>query len=260
MLGAYLACRLALADSLPSVGGQGRYTFTLSALTIARNLVQLLGVAVLPIDTLALLGRPRSILLGGATAAMGFPIVAFSAWLWIRIRTPGRTFWALVSVVCVAGPHLIIPHVSEMYAHPVIAVMVLLVAPLFDQLAPTRRYLLASVACLLIGTAVSNAHKLGAMIASGERARTIGRRIAGTYPAPVPLVCSVPFLATETGYSVFQIPPGAASGSGKAVLQEWGWPPGVEFVRLPSVEGCRALHAELVLKFTGAETFETFSR
>lgn len=260
LLGVYLVCRMVLGDAMPRIGAESRYTLAFSPATIARNLIQLFGVVTLPVDTLALLGRPRVPILVAVTAAMGAPMLLLTIWRWIRTQTFGCSLLGLASVICAALPHLIIPHVSEMYAHPVIAATVLLVAPLFDEIALARRHLLAPLACLFLGTVVSNGHKLHAMIASGEGGRAVGRRIADQYPVRARLVCSIPFWAAENGYSVFQIAPGPASGWGKAVLQEWGWPPDVDFVRMSTIEECRAVRADLVVKFTGADTFEASTR
>jgi len=261
-----LACYLLIRTSLAQTGGigaaAGRYSLSLSPVVLGRNFGMLGAVALLPIDTLALLGSPRNLGLAATTAAAGIPLLLLCVWACIRTLGVARIFLATASLVVIAVPHLVLEHVSEMYAHPLIAGAALVFLPALCAFGIGRRVVTAGAACAFLGALLSDAHKLTAMIEAGHSASDVGIRIVAEHAQAPRIICAVPAVNFPAGYSVFQISPGPASGWGASAQQAWGWSPRTEYLRLKSIEECQAQHSDVTVLFAadGAFTFVSVAR
>lgn len=255
LLACYLVLRTVLAQTSGLGADGGRYSLSLSPLVLGRNL-GILGVAAfLPVDTVALLGEPRNLGLAVVTALLGVPMLVFCVLAWARLTTGLRTLLATAVILVVAGPHLVLGHVSEMYAHPIIVAATLVFTPALCQFGGRRWLLAAAVLCMFFGSLISDAHKLAVMIATGHGARQIGTAIAAEHPQPPRLMCAVQPATVKAGYSVFQMSPGLASGWGASALQAWGWPRQTGFVQAGSASDCQSKNADLTVVFATDNTF-----
>jgi hypothetical protein len=254
-----LACYLVLRTTLAQASGlgavAGRYSLSLSPLVLGKNLGQLGVVALLPVDTVALLGQPKNLGLAVVTALLGVPMLVLGASAWARLVTVPRAFLETAVMLLVAGPHLVLGHVSEMYAHPLILTATLVFTPALCQPSGRRSLLVAAVLCTFLGSLVSDVHKLAVMIATGHGAHHVGLAIAAEHPQPPRLMCAVQPATVQPGYSVFQMSAGLASGWGASALQAWGWPSQTGFVQANSALDCWSKGADLTVVFAPDSTF-----
>ncbi len=226
-IGMYFAVRFGLAHSLALGAKHGRYDLTVDPLIWARNLVMLLGVSITTTDTLALFGHPSRVVIAALSTFLGLPLLGIT--IYQAVKKWSRTTWllAFVAVGLVAGPHLLLRHVSEMYAHPVVAVIVIICATLFNNFDGRTRVLSrVALGAFLLASIGVDAHKWWGIERTGMGARLVGERIAAQTTGPRPeVVCTIMDWTKQEikGYSVFEFPPGPAATRGRAVWPLWGW-------------------------------------
>ena len=252
----YFVARSLLVDpeGIPFVAG--RYQLQFSPWSWLRNAAMIIGVAVSTVDTVFLFATSGTAWLGAGLAGLGLPllfVVIRSALKQIAPRTLGAWFVAILAIV---GPHLPLGRVSEMYAHPLVALLTLLFASrLGETPAPSARTTRWAFSLALVGAFAVNAHKLSAMIETGERAREVGVRIAAQVNGELPTkICAVvPKDWQAPAYSVFLASPGPASAWGLSVRSQRGYrnpyPGAVRRVKRRA--DCPAA-AEMVLRFSKA--------
>jgi hypothetical protein len=259
LLTCYLAARSYLSHSVQIGVGTGRYSLSLSPLAIGRNFGMLATAALSPIDTVALLGNPRHLGLAVMTAASGLPLLALCFWVFVTTLGAARMVLAMASLLSIAGPHILLAHVSEMYAHPLMAGALLVLVPALGPAGIGRRALWAGAGCALFGTLLSDAHKLTEMIETGYSAREVGHGLAAEHPQAPFRLCAVPAVTFQASYSVFQMAPGPASGWGASARQAWGWSSRTAYLQRSSTAECQATNADLIVSFATDGKFSLMS-
>ncbi len=223
----YFAVRFGLTHSLALGAKHGRYDLAIDPLIWARNLVMLLGVSTTTTDTLALFGHPSRIGLAVVSTVLGLPLLGITIYRVVKEWPIATWILAFVAVGLVAGPHLLLGHVSEMYAHPVVATLVIILAPLFNGFHERHSALLAvALGTFLMASVGVDFHKWRGIERTGMDARLVGERIAAqTIGARPKFVCTVINWKRRQikGYSVFEFPAGPAATGGRAVWPLWGW-------------------------------------
>jgi hypothetical protein len=186
----------------------------------------LLGVVVVPADTVAILGKAHSLVAGIAPALLAVPFLAVVL-RQLGKSVIGRAVWpwlAFLMLLAVMAPHIFIGHVSEMYAHPlVLATAVPLCLLLARRSARSTVLLLVP---LLLAFVFVDVSKYREMLTTGNLGEAFARQNRGVAePYRKSGVCLVPDDRGGWGqyYSVFQLEMVPASGWGKAMVLEWGW-------------------------------------
>jgi len=246
---AYLVLRLGLGWQLELAARGDRYALGLDPVRLIRNAAQLAIAGSLPLDTVSWLS-PRASRFGGVvTLLASLP----ATWLVLRQlpRASVRQGWRwLCAFMLVMGPHLVLGHVSELYAHPLSALVVLVLRPalLRDFEGPWTR---SAAVLWLSASLLATGHKLVTMRASAETAAAVGRQLAVLSPRAPSSLCVVH--APEAAYySVFDLGPVIASGFGRAALRHWGFRE-VHFFSAGSSGECPP--AELTVRLVGDRVF-----
>jgi hypothetical protein len=250
----YFIARLTLSFSLPVFGG-GRYSLHLDPSIWVKNAAQLCFTASTAVDTVALLGDPGRQNLGWTTVALSIPLLAWIGWY--AFAGSNRQFLRVpVLLLIAAGPHLVLGHVSEMYTHPVLAVLCLAVVP--NAAANTSAIALTrgrwALALYALASTISTSHKAYEMITTGWRAKAVLLDLTRQW-APRPLPASVCIVAPSphgnSGYSVFQAAPPEASGFGRLFYAQGDHRLPREFVARPDLQACKVSGAQAVIWFEG---------
>ncbi len=222
---AYFAARFALAGRVSLGDESGRYALSFLPLGMATRAAMLLAASLVPLDTVALFGTPRQPLLLAATALLALPCLLLlgasgSSGRW------GRSAAVFLLAGVVASPSLVLGHVSEMYVHPIAAVLFVGAAEVAAVAAGRwPRRLAASWALILVASLIAFGHKALEMRRSGGAALAVAatlerQRVAAERPCLLRL-------RSEEGavpvYSVFQMPPGPAAQWGESVTFLHGW-------------------------------------
>jgi hypothetical protein len=237
---AYFAVRWALAADLPVVGAD-RYVMTFDPLTWLRNATLLLGVSASTTDSIALLGPSPSYGAAALSMALGLPLLLLALSRCVSTWPRPALLAAPLGLGAVLAPHLLQAHVSEFYAHPVIAILVVLLAGQTRSASKPWRMPHARVAIVLFAVAsvMVGAHKAVEIIRTGRGADRVGRAVVRLVPTPPGHVCSVPEATPEPlVYSVFVAPPGPASVWGYSARGHWGWEHDVKLTRAARVSAC----------------------
>lgn len=218
----YMLLRRALAPGASLGLPRGPYALHVDPLLWGRNLVMLLGVSLTTVDTIALFGFPRRPLWALVSVIAGLPLAAVLGLSLRRTWSLERWRLAVLSVLAVSGVYLPMGHVSEKYAHSIVAVLAILLA--VGALRIPRSSSIPALALFLLAAAAVDAHKLTEMILTGRGAEEVAGRIASQTSTPPVNVCIVAVGQEKAQvYAVFQGNPGPASGWGIAVLPHWNW-------------------------------------
>lgn len=226
-IGVYLLVRRALAPGASLGLPRGPYALQADPLLWGRNLLMLLGVSLTTIDTVALFGFPRRPMWALASLAAGLPLLGVLVVSMLRSWGLERWRLAALGVLAVSAVYLPMGHVSEKYAHPLVAVLAILLAggAATATHGLPRRSLTGALALFLISAAAVDVHKLTEMIRTGRGAEAVAGRIAAQTVGEPPVRVCVVAVGRENArvYSIFQGEPGPASGWGLAVLPRWNW-------------------------------------
>ena len=249
-LAVYAALRLGLATEAAVGFDAGRYALQFEPLRWVVHAASLIGVSLTTSNTLLWFGTPRGIGTGIAGALLGLPFMAVALGLaWRHFRTAERVGWAAAVLIAV-GPHLPLGQVSEMYAHPVLAVIVLALVHGIRSLPEPRHQREALAATFLIAALVTDFYKAESMIESGRAARKVGEQLSVQWHGerPPKSICGI-WTPVEPGYSVFQGDPVAASRWGKSVIAAWDHDPGIRYFYGEDPETCASAGADAIVQF-----------
>lgn len=202
----YFAARFALLGSVSLGGSSGTYKLSLFSFTTIKNVVLLFASASAGVDSIALFGTERSMLLVGITLALS---VAFlGGWMLSVIRMiKARDGWftLLALAVCALGlafPLAILGNAGEMHAYPVLCGMTLIFAFCLDRANLSVKQLWVPVACIFVAFTISSAHKLTTIYDYSNRTKLLTESIHEQYDAPSGPALFVVVNNWE-GYSVF---------------------------------------------------------
>jgi len=227
----YFLVRYLLVDAEAPVLAGGRYQLQFSPWLLLRNAAMVFGVAISTVDTVFLLSKTGNAWLGLATGSLSLPLLFMLCRGVLRKGANLRVLGAWsVAALAIVGPHLPLGRVSEMYAHPLVAVLVLFFVSELEKrrLTATRslpRAARLAFALTLIAVLAVNLHKVTAMWNTAEGAAKVGRRVAKRVGgSPLKRICAVvPSNWKAPGYSVFLAAPGPASAWGLSVRSQLGY-------------------------------------
>lgn len=247
----YFGIRTALAVTPVQLGADaGRYSLTLNPLILTKNFARLIGASITSGSTLAAFALPRQLGILIVTALAGVPILILAARGVFGLRL--RALQLAIIIGFLAGPHLLLSHVSEMYAHPMIMVLVLTLTLILHASEIRPVLIKIAVIAFVLGSLVTWVHKFSAMYQSGERSRAVAEKLAAAWEgSELPdKICTVePENDSYGHYSVFKRSPYAASGWGRSVYTIWGFDSKVEFVKSKSTEECRQHNPSATITF-----------
>ena len=225
----YLAARFALSGHMSLGAASGRYAFGYNPVVWAKNAALLLGVVVVPADTVAIFGRAHSLVAGLLPALLAVPFLVVAARELGR-AVLGRVFWpwlACLMLAALMAPHIFIGHVSEMYAHPFTLAATVPLCLLFrTRWRGSARAVIVLLAPLLFAFLLVDVSKFREMLATTRLGKAFARRSGALLePYRKDGICFIPedYRSWPGGYSVFQMDQGSAAGWGKALVLEWGW-------------------------------------
>ncbi len=235
------ACFRVLASPAGNLGmATGRYSTHFNPLHLASNAAMLAGVALTTADTLGILSDARHWTGAMLSLLLGLPLMLLALSKHLRVERPQTSLLWLLTVAALLGPHIVIRHVSEMYAHPVVAGVVLALTP--RQSPGDRRAAWSwAMGLFLCGSCWTLTSKFSAMRATSVGAKEVAARVAAAYPHPSQRpheVCIVRDSARSRAYSVFLAEPGRASQWGLAVWGEWSWQLPAKYRWVDSLEQC----------------------
>jgi hypothetical protein len=250
---AYFVARWALIADL-TVHEAERYVMTFDPLAWLRNAALLLGMSASTTDSIALLGPSPSYGAAALSFALGLPLLVLALSRCVATWSRPALLSALLCMGAVLAPHIPQAHVSEFYVHPVVAILVVLLAghgP--STLKPWRMpYARAAVVLFAAASLAVGAHKAVEIIRTGRNAEQVGRAVVRLIPHPPGHVCSVPEQTRrQLVYSVFVAPPGPASVWGVSARDHWGWEHDVKFTPSSRVSTC-PLESDVVIQVSVA--------
>ena len=238
VFGGYWLLRQSLTapDAFVAMDGSYQLAFT-SPSQWLKNFASLGGVAATTIDTVAVFAEPRSPFLAGFTLALSLPALFSLSALFLALpRT--ALFFVLAVFVVVAGPHLPMGQVSEMYAYPLVAVLALVAGIATDH--HWRRREKSSVVsgflrrapwiigiCFL-GMFITDVHKGLAAFETGDIAKDVALAASTALGGTPPETLCVLEQETSGGYSGWKQGPIQASAFGLSVETTTAW-------RLPKI-------------------------
>lgn len=248
-LAAYAVVRYVVLGGGHPIDVQGRYALTADPLLWAVHGSMLLGAAIVPLDTIWFFRGGVSCLAALALAACAAPyVVLVTRSILRRLDARELAAWAFATL-CVLGPHVLPGRVSELYAHPVVALVVLFAFRGEPGRFPTWRRR-AFVAYLVVAV-VASTHKWIEMRRTGVLAATATTEIAESWPARPPAsVCSGPSADSGFAYSVFRMGPYAATYGGVSTRGVWGWERPIAFTFASTLDACCATGADAVIRWT----------
>jgi hypothetical protein len=225
----YFSARFALVGQVSLGASGGRYALSHNPLVWVKNAALLLGVVVVPANTVSILGRAHRVAAGLAPALLALPFLVLAARELAR-NTIRRALWPWLTcmvLLSVMAPHIFISHVSEMHAHPLAFATAV---PLCLLLAKRPHMSVRSTILLLVPVLLAllfvDVSKYREMLATGRLGKTFARQNSASlerYRAN-----GICFLREDGdqwggGYSVYQMDAGLAAGWGKAMVLDWGW-------------------------------------
>jgi hypothetical protein len=252
---AYFALRFGLSGGGLSLGGAGgRYTLTFRPHHWFRNAAVLIGVAMSTVDTVALLDVSPHRLIAAATALAGLPLLVMAVLRVRRSLLGRRAALSMLALGVLLGPFVLLGHVSEMYCHAVLALLLVLLAPVEgDERQFQRTAWLCAIALYCAAALTVDFHKLANMIETGRGSAQVGREVARLIPAhtPSPLCVVIEKSPSRVGYSVFTSPAGPASAWGEAARMEWGWNQGPHIIQKQRPEDCSGPGQSILVSLAG---------
>lgn len=202
----YFAVRFLLHGSVALGSSEGTYRLSVFSLSTVKNAVMLFASAASGVDSLALFGHTKSLLLAGATAVLSLVFVSGFLVSVVRlIRNKQGVFALLGLVLCALGvalPLTVIGSAGEMHAYPVLCAMAVLLAFCMSraQIAPKR--MAVPMLCIFLAFGITGTHKLLSVYDYSVRTRALTQNIRAVYDTPAE---SALFVVVEDweGYSVF---------------------------------------------------------
>ena len=237
----YFAIREVLAAADGTGAEVGRYALQWHPLIWAKNAAMLLGVSCSTVDTVSLFGT-GNLWAAAISFAGGLPLLLWAIGRGLgRFRTFG--FWSgAVAVAALIAPHIVLGHVSEMYAYPVTAGIVLWFVGVLRVGEHAERFARWSLGIAFVVCFAVSAHKWTEMYRTGQRAKSVAVQILQHYGSPEAVPKQVCTLVTSenrvAGYSVFYASPPSASNWGRSIWAETKWRRPVDIVSIQHVEEC----------------------
>ncbi len=236
----YFIIRWLLIGEL-TVAGSGRYALTFEPLVWIRNAAMLGGVSFSTVDTIALLGPSPNYAMAALSLLLGLPLLVVAAHHCLRTWSIRALLFGFISLIAVLAPHLPQAHVSEFYAHPIVAIVAIMLVGHSGK-APTLRATRdagITMALFVAAALAVDAHKAVALVRTGRAEDQVGKAIVQLIPEPPQHLCVVSGGADERkGYSVFVAPSGPDSRWGFSARGRWGWSNDVRFFWVRQIDSC----------------------
>jgi hypothetical protein len=223
----YFVVRFALYGEI-ALGSseEGTYKLSLLSFSAVKNLVLLLASASTGVDSMALLGVEKSLLLAGFTLLLSGVFLAACAYGLIRmIKGKNSFFGLLLLVICVLGlalPLVLLGNAGEMHAYPVLCGMMLVFCFVLDRSGLTVKQLCIPVVCLFLAFGISSAHKLMSIYEYSDRTKELTESLYEQYEQ-----CDEPTLYVVVndwkGYSVFTQSSAMGTSYGLSLRPYYDW-------------------------------------
>lgn len=206
MVMGYFAARFALLGSISLGGSSGTYKLSLFSFATIKNVVLLFASASTGVDSIALFGTERSLLLVGITLVLS--VVFLGGWMFgafRMFREKNGLFTLFALIVCALGlafPLAILGNAGEMHAYPVLCGMTLVFGFCLDRSGFTVKGLWVSVVCIFMAFTISSVHKLTTIYEYSNRTMLLTESIHEQYDDPTGPALFV-VVGNWEGYSVF---------------------------------------------------------
>lgn len=221
----YFAVRFYLYGSISLGADSGRYHISILSLSTLKNIFLLLASACAGVDTLALLGSNRNMLLAGLTILLSVLFLVF--WVVSAIQTVFRKkewFPVLGLSLCVLGlaaPLSILGPSAEMHAYPVLCAVSILYGFCFDRAELSMKKAGIALLCIFLAFTISSVHKLAAIYDYSQRTQELTGNLRSCYtPADSALFVEADYWE---GYSVFSQSAMRGSAKGLSIRPYHGW-------------------------------------
>lgn len=227
MVAVYFAVRFVLYGEIALGSSEGgTYKLSLLSFSAVKNMVLLLASASTGVDSMALLGVEKSLLLAGVTLLLSGVFLAACAYGMIRmIRGKNHFFGLLLLVICVLGlafPLVILGNAGEMHAYPVLCGMTLVFCFVLDRSNLSVKQLCVPVVCLFLAFGISSAHKLEAIYDYSDRTKALTESIRAQYEMTEETTLFV-VVDDWKGYSVFTQSASMGTCCGLSMRPYYGW-------------------------------------
>ena len=223
----YFVVRFALYGEIALGSSEGgTYKLSLLSFSAVKNLVLLLASASTGVDSMALLGVEKSLLLAGFTLLLSGVFLAACAYGLIRmVKGKNSFFGLLLLVICVLGlalPLVLLGNAGEMHAYPVLCGMMLVFCFVLDRSGLTVKQLCIPVVCLFLAFGISSAHKLMSIYEYSDRTKELTESLYEQYEQ-----CDEPTLYVVVndwkGYSVFTQSSAMGTSYGLSLRPYYDW-------------------------------------
>lgn len=221
----YFAARFYLYGSVTLGADSGRYHISILSLSTLKNIFLLLASSCSGVDTLALLGNNRNILLAGITIILSVLFLVF--WAASALQTIfGKKEWfpvlgLLVCILGLAAPLSILGPSAEMHAYPVLSVVSILYGFCFDRAEISTKKAKIALLCIFLAFTIASAHKLTAIYDYSQRTQELTENLRVCYtPSDSALFVEADYWE---GYSVFSQSAMRGSAKGLSLRPYYGW-------------------------------------
>lgn len=221
----YFAVRFYLYGSATLGADSGRYHISILSLSTLRNIFLLLASSCAGVDTLALLGNNRNLLLAGFTVLLS--VLFLAVWVISAVQTVFQKkewFPVLGLLVCILGlaaPLSILGPSAEMHAYPVLCAISILYGFCFDRAEINTKKTSIALVCIFLAFTVSSAHKLVAIYDYSQRTQELTENLLTCYtPEDSALFVEANYWE---GYSVFSQSAMRGSAKGLSLRPYYGW-------------------------------------
>lgn len=223
---AYFSVRFILYGGIALGSSSGTYKLDIFSFTTIKNAFLLFGSAGTGVDSIALLGHDRSLLLVGITIICS--LVFIVPWLFSvahLIAKRKQVFSILCIILCSIGlalPLMILGKAGEMHAYPVLCGVTILYSFCLDRSNACIKKHLIPIICIFLAFTISSAHKLIAVYDYSNRTQQLTKSIQVVYDDPSG---SVLFVSVNDfdGYSVFSQSALFGTSRGLSMRPYWGW-------------------------------------
>ena len=202
----YFIARFALQGEVSLGSDYGTYDISIFSISFIKNVFLLVASAATGIDTIALFGAEKSLILICITTILSLIFLVSVCWAAIysvRKKHPIFPFFCLcICIFALIAPLAVIGHAGEMHAYPVLFGIVILFAYCYDASKFSIKKILLCFISIAIAFVISAAHKVDAIYEYNSQTKRVENEIADLYdltPGDVLFVV----VNDIDGYSVF---------------------------------------------------------
>lgn len=223
----YFVVRFALYGEIALGGSEGgTYDLSLFSFSTVKNAFLLFASGATGVDSIALLGADRSLVLAGITVILS--AVFLFTWLISAIalmKRKKKLFPLICLVICTGGlalPLMILGSAGEMHAYPVLCGMAFIFGFTFSNCEISFKKIVVPVLCVFVAFGISSAHKLSVIYDYSNKTEQLTESIVETYKNPEETALFV-VVDDWKGYSVFEQSAIFGTYKGYSIRQYFNW-------------------------------------